>query len=278
MRAPISGIDHVVIAVRDLDHAQAVYSRLGFTLTPRGVHTLGSQNHCVMFERDYFELLAPPRTHPAMQYYADFLGRGDGLAAIALATEDANAAHAALRANGIEADAPLDFARPVALPEGTRDAAFRIVQLPVDQTPGCRTFLCQHFTRDVVWRPEYQRHALGAIGLAGIAVIVEDPARDAPSYAKIFDARPQAIAEGLRIDTGSTPIALTARGKLGRRLAGVELPVRPRPFVAALFIRVADRLAAVETLRRGGFAPIALKDGSYAVHAHEACGVTLVFG
>jgi len=278
MRAPISGIDHVVIAVRDLDHAQAVYSRLGFTLTPRGVHTLGSQNHCVMFERDYFELLAPPRTHPAMQYYADFLGRGDGLAAIALGTEDANAAHAALRANGIEADAPLDFARPVALPEGTRDAAFRIVQLPVDQTPGCRTFLCQHFTRDVVWRPEYQRHALGAIGLAGIAVIVEDPARDAPSYAKIFDARPQAIAEGLRIDTGSTPIALTARGKLGRRLAGVELPVRPRPFVAALFIRVADRLAAVETLRRGGFAPIALKDGSYAVHAHEACGVTLVFG
>jgi catechol 2,3-dioxygenase-like lactoylglutathione lyase family enzyme len=278
MRAPISGIDHVVIAVRDLDHAQAVYARLGFTLTPRGVHTLGSQNHCVMFEHDYFELLAPPKTHPAMQYYADFLARGDGLAAIALATDDANAAHAALHANGIAADAPLDFARPVTLPEGTRDAAFRIVQLPVDQTPGCRTFVCQHFTREIVWRPEYQRHALGATALAGVAVIVEDPARAAPHYAKIFDTRPQPIAEGLRIDTGRAPIALAARGKLGRRLAGVELPVRPRPFVAALFIRVADRLAAAETLRRGGFAPIALKDGSYAVHAHEACGVTLVFG
>jgi len=278
VRAPISGIDHVVIAVRDLDHAHSVFARLGFTLTPRGVHTLGSQNHCIMFERDYLELLAPPRAHPAMQYYADFLARGDGLAAIALATEDASAAHAALRASGIEAEAPLDFARPVELPGGARDAAFRIVQLPVEQTPGCRTFLCQHFTRDVVWRPEYQRHALGAIGLAGIAVIVEDPARTAPQYAKIFDARPQAIAEGLRIDTGSAPIALAARGKLGRRLASVELPARPRPFVAALFIRVADRLAAAETLRRGGFEPIALKDGSHAVHAHEACGVTLVFG
>jgi len=278
MRAPISGIDHVVIAVHDLDHAQSVYARLGFTLTPRGVHSLGSQNHCVMFGRDYFELLAPPRAHPAMQYYNDFLARGDGLAAIALATEDANAAQAALCANHIGADAPLDFARPVALPEGTRDAAFRIVQLPVEQTPGCRMFLCQHFTRDVVWRPEYQRHALGATALAGVAVIVEDPARAAPHYAKLFDARPQPITEGLRIDTGSAPIALTARGKLGRRLAGVELPVRPRPFVAALFIRVADRLVAAETLRRGGFEPVALKDGSYAVHAHEACGVTLVFG
>ena len=126
MRAPISGIDHVVIAVRDLDRARAVFERLGFTLTPRGVHTLGSQNHCVMFERDYFELLAPPPAHPAMQYYNDFLAKGDGLAAIALATDDANAAYAALRANGVEAEAPLDFARPVELPGGARDAAFRI--------------------------------------------------------------------------------------------------------------------------------------------------------
>ena len=278
MRAPISGIDHVVIAVRDLDRAQAVFEPLGFTLTPRGVHTLGSQNHCVMFERDYFELLAPPRAHPAMQYYNDFLAKGDGLAAIALATDDANAAYTALRANGVEAEAPLDFARPVELPGGARDAAFRIVQLPVDQTPGCRAFLCQHFTRDVVWRPEYQRHALGATGLAGVAVVVEDPARTAPRYAQIFDTRPAPIAEGLRIDTGSAPIALAARGKLGRRLAGAELPARARPFVAALFIRVADRAAAADTLRKGGFAPVALRDGSYAVNAHEACGVTLVFG
>jgi len=278
MRAPISGLDHVVIAVRDLKRAQAVYARLGLTLTPRGVHTLGSQNHCIMFERDYVELLAPPRQHPAMQYYAEFLARGEGLAAIALATEDAAAAHAALRAIGIAAEAPLDFARPVELPGGARDAAFRIVQLPVDQTPGCRIFLCQHFTRDVVWRPEYQRHAVGATGLAGVALIVEDPARAAPPYAKIFDTRAQTIDEGLRIDTGSAPLALAARGKLGRRLAGVELPARPRPFVAALFIRVVDRAAAAETLRKGGFEPVALQDGSYAVHAREACGVTLVFG
>jgi len=278
MRAPISGIDHVVIAVHDLNRAQAAYARLGFTLTPRGFHTLGSQNHCIMFEHDYLELLALPKAHPATQYYADFLVKGDGLAAIALATEDAAGAYAALRRNGIEADAPLDFARPVELPAGTRDAAFRIVQLPVEQTPGCRAFLCQHFTRDVVWRPEYQRHALGATGLAGVALVVEDPARTAPQYAKIFDRRAQTIDEGLRIDTGSAPIALTVRGKLGRRLAGTELPARARPFVAALFIRVIDRLAAAETLRRGGFTPVALKDGAYAVHAHEACGVTLVFG
>ncbi len=76
MRQHIRGIDHVVLVVRDLDRARATYERLGFTLTPRGYHTLGSQNHCIMFDRDYVELLAVPKPHPAMQYYSDFLAIG----------------------------------------------------------------------------------------------------------------------------------------------------------------------------------------------------------
>ena len=168
MRRAIAGIDHVVIAVRDLDRAQETYARLGFTLTPRGFHTLGSANHCIMFGNDYVELLALPVEHPAMRYYAEFLSRGEGLAAVALASTDADAAYAEFAADGIEADAPLDFSRPVRLAEGERDAAFRIVQLPPAQTPGCRSFVCQHRTRELVWRPEYQSHALGAIGLAAV--------------------------------------------------------------------------------------------------------------
>ena len=66
MREHIQGIDHVVILVRDLDRAEDTYSRLGFTLTPRGYHTLGSQNHCLMFGTNYVELLAVPKPHPAM--------------------------------------------------------------------------------------------------------------------------------------------------------------------------------------------------------------------
>ena len=171
MRRAITGIDHVVIAVRDLDRAQETYARLGFTLTPRGFHTLGSANHCIMFGGDYVELLALPVQHPAMRYYADFLARGEGLAAVALASTDADAAYAELAADGIEADSPLDFSRPVELPNGERDAAFRIVQLAPAQTPGCRSFVCQHRTPDLVWRPGYQTHTVGATGLAALAVV-----------------------------------------------------------------------------------------------------------
>lgn len=278
MRRHVLGIDHVVILTRDLERAHDTYARLGFTLTPRGYHSLGSQNHCIMFGRDYVELMAVPKAHPALQYFSDFLARGEGLAALALATDDAEAAHEELGAAGIAADPPLDLSRPVVLEDGTHDAAFRIVQLPVAQTPGCRTFLCQHFTRDLVWRPEYRRHAVGAAGIAALAVIADEPHAAAARYAAIFGERPWPIDEGLLIQTGSAPVALTSRWKLGHRLDGAGLPLRARPLVAALFIRVADRGRAAAQLRRAGFSPVALRDGSYAVSAENACGVALVFG
>jgi catechol 2,3-dioxygenase-like lactoylglutathione lyase family enzyme len=278
MRRAIRGIDHVVIAVRDLDRAQQTYERLGFTLTPRGFHSLGSANHCIMFGTDYIELLALPQPHPALAYYADFLSKGEGLAAVALATGSADAAYAELAAAGIAADAPLDFSRPVRLAGGARDAAFRIVQLPPALTPGCRSFLCQHYTRDLVWRPEYQGHSLGVTGLAAIAVVAEDAVSAARDYARLFDVAPQKIDEGMLVATGSAPIAVAARWKLGRRLQDVDLPLRARPMVAALFLRVADRAVAAAALRRTGIEPVALADGSWAVGAGDAHGVALVFG
>ena len=275
MRRHVQGIDHLVVLVRDLDKAQHAYARMGFTLTPRGFHTLGSQNHCLMFGSDYVELLAVPKAHPAMQYFTDFLAKGEGLGAIALATDDAGGLHASLAADGIAADAPLDFSRPV---EGLGDARFRIVQLPPDRSPGCRMFACQHFTRDMVWRTEYQRHANGATQIAAVAVVAEDPEAAAASYGKLLAARPQEIEEGLLVRTGSAPIAIASRWKLGHRLHGVGLPLRPRPLVAALFIRVADRAQTAAVLRRNGLDPVALADGSFAVSAQDAHGVAVVFG
>lgn len=275
MRPHLRGIDHVVVLVRDLDKAREAYARMGFTLTPRGFHSLGSQNHCLMFGSDYVELLAVPRPHPAMQYFTDFLATGEGLGAIALATDDAGGLQASLAADSIVADAPLDFSRPV---EGLGDARFRIVQLPPEASPGCRMFACQHFTRELVWRPELQRHANGAGAIAALAVVAEDVEAGAANYGKLLAARPQPIEEGLLVQTGSAPIALASRWKLGHRLHGVGLPLRPRPLVAALFIRVADRAASARVLRRNGLQPVALADGSFAVSAQDAHGIAVVFG
>ena len=278
MRKHIKGIGHVVIAARDLDSTQDTFKRMGFTLTPRGHHTLGSENHCVMFGQDYLELLMVPHRLPDREYYYDFARIGDGLAAVALKTDNARGAYGELSAAALAPSEPVDFSRPVQLPEGAKNASFRITQLCLEQTPGGQVFLCQHFTRDVVWRPEYQRHANTATGLAALAILSNDVPATAAAYERLFDVKAKAIDEGLSIDTGDTPIAVVSERALAKRLPGVWISARHQPCMAALFIRVSDRDVAERSIRAGGLHPTRMPDGSVAVGAAEAHGVAIIFG
>ena len=57
---PMPTLDHVVVNVRDqIDAGLQTYQRLGFTMTPRGHHTLGSMNHLAIFGNEYLELYQP---------------------------------------------------------------------------------------------------------------------------------------------------------------------------------------------------------------------------
>lgn len=280
MRQHIHGVDHVVMVVRDLDAARATFRAMGFTVTPRGRHTLGSQNHCVMFGDDYIELLMSPaeNPHPARQYYTDFAVEGEGMAAIALKTDNAKAAYTELLWSGFEPTDPVDFSRPVTASGSAREARFRITQLSLDKTPGGRIFVCEHFTRDVVWRPEYREHANGATALAAIAIVCDDIAASARAYERLFDTHGKPIAEGLLVQTGDTPIAFASEGALARRLPGIALSPRPAPAIAALFVRVADREKTETVLRKGGLVPKRMPDGAVALGADIAHGVAIVFG
>ncbi|MBS0562523.1 MAG: VOC family protein, partial [Proteobacteria bacterium] len=74
---PVPTIDHVVVNVRDrVDAAAEAYRRLGFTLTPRGYHTLGSMNHLAIFGTDYLELIA---ARPGDGGRQDIMGAPEGL-------------------------------------------------------------------------------------------------------------------------------------------------------------------------------------------------------
>jgi Glyoxalase-like domain len=280
MRQHIQGIDHVVLVVRDLDGARGTFARMGFTVTPRGDHTLGSKNHCVMFGHDYIELLTSPaeNPHPSRQYYTEFSRGGDGLAGIALKSADAKGAYTELLWAGFQPGDTLEFSRPVALPGGTREARFRIVQPRAGSTPGGRVFVCEHLTRELVWRPEYQRHANGATGLAAIAIVCNDVAKTAQTYERLFDSRAKPIAEGLLVETADTPIAFVTAQSLAKRLPDLWISARPAPLFAALFVRVADRDAAERALKAGGLEPARMPDGSVALGADAAHGVALVFG
>ena len=56
-------------------------------------------------------------------------------------------------------------------------------------------FMCEHRTRDMVWRPELMEHPNGARGLAGIVAVRSDPEPAARAFARLFALG--AVSEGL---------------------------------------------------------------------------------
>ena len=76
MTNAIAGIDHVIVGVRDLELAHEGWSRLGFTLSPRGRHIgLGTGNYCIMFASEYIELLGIVDSTDFVQGLDAFLAR-----------------------------------------------------------------------------------------------------------------------------------------------------------------------------------------------------------
>ena len=127
MTRPVPTLDHVVINARDdMDRAADTYRRLGFTLTERGYHSLGSMNHLAMFGTDYLELIAAP---PGDTKRPEIMASPEGLNGLVFGAEDSAATVAAMQEAGVPVYPPGEFSRPVTLPDGPRDAVFRTVRV-----------------------------------------------------------------------------------------------------------------------------------------------------
>jgi len=272
-------IDHVVITVHAaLDAAAATYRRLGFHLTERGHHTLGSSNHLAIFGTDYLELLGyePARTAVAPPGLAS---RPAGLAGIAMKPPADIAVDAALAAVGVAAEPSAEFSRPVELAVGTRDAAFRVTQVAPSETPFGQMFFCHHFTPELVWRPEWQSHPNRVTGLAEAVIVAADPAMATVALRRMFgDAAARPIPGGLAIAAGETASLLCLTPAAAAARFGGALPTLPAgPSFAALAFHTSDLEATRAALALGGIATLAGANGALLVPATEACGVALMF-
>jgi hypothetical protein len=237
----IIGLDHLVIAVRDLDAAAAEWAALGFTLSPRGLHSahMGSGNHTMMFEDDYLELLGVVTPQPHNEALRSFLAQREGLERAAFTTTDAEAGAAALRARGLDAIGPVHFGRPVPLPDDrVTEARFSVFHWPRDHAPGgLRIFACQHHTRGAVWVPSLKSHANGVTRIKRALVATADPASAAAQLAALTESNlceesgVHLVATGPgRADIGFAPrVAIAAMG-------GVDAAKLPQEGGAALVL------------------------------------------
>jgi catechol 2,3-dioxygenase-like lactoylglutathione lyase family enzyme len=262
MTTPTEGIDHVLIAVGDLDRAATAWRRLGFTLSPRGVHSaaMGTANHTIMLGTDYFELLTVVAPTERNRRWRRALERGDGIAGVATVTPDAGVMRQRWLAAGFAPGDLIDFARAVERPgRPTVDARFQVVTLPDDTMPGLGLFGCAQLTRDAVWLPELQAHANGARAIRRLAMSAPDPADCALRWAAVL---PGARVVDASVIAGAHRIDI-ARGQGNARGIGLD-------FV------VADLTACAATLSANGV-PHEVDGAGVRVAAADATGVAVTF-
>jgi hypothetical protein len=274
---PIPTLDHVVVNARDrIDDAADTYRRLGFTLTPRGYHTLGSMNHLAMFGTDYLELIA---AKPGDDSRPEIMASPLGLDALVFASEDAAATYEALRQAEVSIDPPQQFSRPVEAGGQIRDAAFRTTRLPRSAGGAGRFYFCQHLTRDLVWRDEWRHHANGAVGVARAVIAAEEPEILGGLFAQMFG--PQAVRatdDGCALILGLARFDVVHPGAIWEMFGGAAPDSRGRrDYMAALTFRTLSLDAAETALEAGGVRGVDRIGTSVLVPATEAFGVTIEF-
>ncbi|MGE4070740.1 MAG: VOC family protein [Lysobacterales bacterium] len=158
--AAIIGIDHIPVAVTDLDSAATRYRQLGFSLKPGRHHDNGLRNSHVKFpDGSGMELISPPleAADDLAQHYVNHLRQGEGPAYLSFHARDWSALQSALR---------------------SADIGFRDEGLLTLDDPALGFLFFVHDNRSASDKPEHFSHDNGAVAMTGVWLALDDSARD----------------------------------------------------------------------------------------------------
>ncbi len=275
MPLPSPVLDHIVVDVRDrMDEAAAVFTRLGFTLTPRGHHTLGSMNHLMMFATDYLELLGFGDAGVARPELAPF---PIGLNGLVFKTDDADMAFDHATSVGLPILPVQAFSRPVELDGQHSDARFRTTRLDPTRIPMGRVYFCEHRTPELVWRPEWQSHGNGARAIARVVVATDDPQRSATLFTGLFgDAAVSETGKGRVVTAGTARVELATPAMVAAEFGdAAPLASGRAEYLAAAELNVASVAATAAYLRH--VPGVRIEPTRVVVPASAAFNSTIIF-
>ena len=280
-------LDHVVVDARDrMDEAVRVYRSLGFHMTERSRHTLGSINHTAVFESDYLELLgfdeASGKARP------DLLAWPGGLNGLVFGLDSPEELYSELTARGVPVDPVQSFSRPVNLGSSVspaiQDAKFLVVRLRAGTASFGRVYFCHHLTPELIWRPEWRRHPNGAHSVARILIAAGDPAASAELLTRMFGQMfgPEAMRSGpdgsWTLTAGSVSVDFVTLDELSERYGDFAPdPAGRADYMAALTIRTASLAAAARALETGGITAARVELRRIVVPASAAMNMALEF-
>jgi catechol 2,3-dioxygenase-like lactoylglutathione lyase family enzyme len=277
----LARLDHVILAVADLDAATRSTSRLlGRSPSWRGEHpSAGSANALFRLENSYLELLSPTGPGTVGDAVRGWLAaRGEGPLGLAFGTDDAAACRGELAARGLE-PGPIEKGLGRDVESGAYREWLR-VPLPLERTRGVLLFAIEHRS------PAELLPQMPALGDAAAAVFALDHAvvrtsdaeaartlygdglglrlaldREFPQWgARLLFFRVGGLTVEIAAELGAAPAS-----DPGDRLWGFSWRVRDADAARERLVAAGFDVSEVRAGRRPGTRVLTVRDGTHGV-------------
>ncbi len=235
----LTGLDHIVIGVKDLQRAMESFQSLGFHVYPGGEHPgRGTHNGVILFDADYIGLIAPqdPALDGGRNLLASLEARGEGIRTAVIGSDDLAEEVRLLRGRGVDVtDIQLHDRRT---PDGL------LLQWQAANLGGASPlphYVIQHVTPEDVRKrqaPKAAPHPNGVVAIDRVVIAVTDMEAARAEYGKTLGLRPTPVrtdsllnAEVCAFVMGKTAVTLAApRGGPGQEALDNR---GPGPFLLA---------------------------------------------
>lgn len=244
------GIDHPLVAVKNMDKACQDFARLGFFINPRHHHPWGTDNHLLMFPDNFIEVisiyddrkldLTNEKGFAFGRFISDSMERKEGISLVALHSEDARADHALMEERGVENNGIVDFRRVAHRPDGSEEeAVVSLVMLINSEFPAISHFFCHQHKPHLVWVEDWMTHPNGANGITAVSYVAESPEALLERFVGIYGADAVELQPGyLRVQTDRGIFEVLTPDVAEQRFTGVELPISNGQLPGGVAIRV----------------------------------------
>lgn len=247
------GIDHPLVAVRNMDKAAEDFARLGFFINPRHHHPWGTDNHLLMFPENFIELisiydhtkldLTNEKGFAFGRFISDSIERKEGISLVALHSEDARNDHQLMQERGVENQGIVDFRRVAHRPDGSEEeAVVSLVMLINSDQPAVSHFFCHQHKPELVWVEDWMRHPNGANAITSVCYVAKDPAELQTRFEGIYGAESVQMSAGcLMVSTDRGMFEILSPEQASIRFAGVDVPASGDLLPSGVAIRVTTR-------------------------------------
>jgi len=278
MTAIVPHLDHVVINVAEgLNSSELLFRRLGFSLTSRGHHSLGSSNHLAIFNDNYLELLGFEDRSTLLR--KELWQAPLGLNGLVWKTQNADAVYQHLTQRQVDDAEPKAFYRPVKLNDGTEpNARFQTVSIDASRIAHGRSFFCQHVTPELVWRGEWQSHPNAVSDITEFVIAAADIRQAAQVYVDVFgdEQLHEVDDQELSLSAGRARVRFVTPQKAEAEWGIASFEQAFESKMIALTFATHSLDAARQSLQRGDI-HFTERNNQLVVQVGQGLGLTLIF-